>query len=92
MLGSVGKCANCQGPFSYRSESQIGRKCSSFTQVLFTYSTSKAGRLMGRSFQGKITANPMNQEGRALCRYGDAGWGTLVKKESMKLVCLMMNW
>ena len=30
-------------------------------------------------FKGRILAEHINQEGRVLCRYGDAGWGTLVK-------------
>jgi len=36
--------------------------------------------LMEYSLKGKIPINLQAQEGRALCFWGDAGWGSLVKK------------
>jgi ATP-dependent DNA helicase RecQ len=51
-----------------------------FAKVPFAYSTSQAVAAFGvGQFKGKISADLMNQEGRALCRYGDAGWGMMVK-------------
>jgi ATP-dependent DNA helicase RecQ len=78
-----GKCANCQGPFFLAEANhklvenavRFLRRCYLPIQPRKQWPAYGVGH-----FKGKITANLKNQEGRALCRYGDAGWGTLVKK------------
>ncbi|MDD3888833.1 MAG: RecQ family ATP-dependent DNA helicase [Syntrophomonadaceae bacterium] len=82
-----GKCANCQDPFFQESvNTELVNKAILFLRrgYLSIKIRKKWPALGVGRFRGNIAAGYQNQEGRALCRYGDAGWGTLVKSGKYK--------
>ena len=79
---ACGKCANCREPFfPYNIDYELVKEAMLFLRrCYFRIQARKQWPALGAGdFRGRISAEQINQEGRALCRYGDAGWGTLVR-------------
>ena len=79
---ACGKCANCQEPFfPYNIDYKLVKEAILFLRRCYLrIQARKQWPVIGAGgFKGRISAEQINQEGRALCRYGDAGWGTLVR-------------
>lgn len=79
---ACGKCANCQEPFfPYDIDYELVKEAILFLRrcYLRIQARKQWPALGAGDFRGRISAEQINQEGRALCRYGDAGWGTLVR-------------
>ena len=79
--GSCGRCANCVGKgFSAEVASNIVASAVEFLKlddlILFPRKRFPAGVFPNMS--RVIPQEGLNQVGRALCEYGDAGWGKLV--------------
>lgn len=78
---ACGRCANCAGDFVPRStDLELVREAVTFlrrdSQVIAPRRRWPAGGVGGRT--GNIPPSLLNREGRALCIYGDAGWGRAV--------------
>ncbi len=76
-----GRCANCAGDIVSRTaDLGLVQDAISFlrrdSQVIESRKQWPPGGIGGRS--GRIPADRQNMEGRALCIYGDAGWGQAV--------------
>jgi ATP-dependent DNA helicase RecQ len=79
---ACGKCANCQEAFfSGEPDYELVKKAVLFLRRCYlNIQARKQWPPFGvGKYKGRISAELINQEGRALCRYGDAGWGTLVR-------------
>ncbi len=77
-----GKCANCLEPFfPEETDHELVKDAVLFLRRCYlSIQPRKQWPAFGDSqYKGKISTDLMNQEGRALCRYGDAGWGMMVK-------------
>jgi ATP-dependent DNA helicase RecQ len=78
-----GKCANCdKAIFSENTNPALVNKAILFLRRCYLrVQPRKQWPAFGvGNYKGRISPEHINLEGRALCRYGDAGWGTLVKK------------
>lgn len=77
-----GRCANCAGPFA---ATEAGSRLAAEARVFLrrAYRTIQPRLRWPQGMDdpnGKIPDEMQHLEGRALCIYGDAGWGQLVKE------------
>lgn len=72
-----GRCANCAGAFIPEHLSEGGiREAIAFLNRAYLVIEPRKQQPQG----GRIPADQRAEEGRALCYYGDAGWGTAVRR------------
>ena len=90
---ACGKCAVCQGkpvlPEAYSMEfvNQAVLFLRRSDQVLEPRKQWPANAFSVYNWKGNIASNLRAEEGRALCLWGDAGWGELVKRGKYRENC-----
>jgi ATP-dependent DNA helicase RecQ len=80
-----GRCANCNGgevvPRTY--DRDLANEAVAFLRHSHNPIEPRKlwiGKVAKHGFQGRIRPELANESGRALCAYGDAGWGDLVRQ------------
>jgi ATP-dependent DNA helicase RecQ len=72
-----GRCANCAGPFiGDRPSDQLIREAIVFLKHAYLTIEPRKQQPQG----ARIALDHRAEEGRALCYYGDAGWGAIVRR------------
>ncbi len=77
-----GRCANCSGPaFPYVVNRSTAEQARDFLEHEFEVIAPRKYWPQGSDgkWQGRIPSELQNKEGRALCFYGDPGWGEQVR-------------
>jgi ATP-dependent DNA helicase RecQ len=71
-----GRCASCSGPFvPHQASGELTRSATEFLQRAFLVVEPRRQLATGKRMSAEVRA----EEGRALCYYGDAGWGAAVR-------------
>lgn len=80
-----GKCTNCRhAPLPTEVPAELVREATAFLEDLsFLIQPRKEwpGRVVFEGQRGRIDLNLQIQPGRILCRWGDAGWGDMVRRD-----------